>query len=1014
MKSGVLKYNPSLASDEAIRLQFVARRMTLNLILEALRETRQRKSNQHILITGPRGAGKTTMLRRIAVELRTAADLQNFFLPVPFPEEAYTVTTAGEFWLEAIQRLADERRDVALRETAQQLNKISDDRQLREQALSHLFDFARDNGVRLVLLVENLGMLLKQMDRQSAWELRHTLLNEPMVIMIGTSLRNIFSGSRQSEDAWFEMFSVYDLGPLDLADTSRLWSSITGADTAKDQLRPIEILTGGNPRLIRIFAEFNKTNSLKLLLNSLVELIDEHTEYFKTQLDTLPVSERKVFVGVLDAWKPVTTSEVAAFSRISSKQCSSLLNRLIARGAVVASDDPRRKRYQAAERLFNIYYLLRRGGHPSQRIRAAVRFMTVFYEKQDLVHSTLQIAKDACKLEPISRADHYLAYDEILRESEQDEQFEVVREILSHTPDEFLNLDDLPSSIRDHIRESLTRELRAVQNEETPPPSPLSIAYKLELKNRPAKEVEHAYHLAIEKDPNNGHILAHLGSFLGDFPDRLDESAALLQAAVAKSPNDGWAWLEYGRVLLELHRDEDAIEAAKKSIAISPKRDRGYHLLANILHDRESFREAEDVLVSALNVVDKPSRSRLLADLAELYHRHLDRFDDAKRYLEEALRLAPKRNEQIAAELGELVTDHFGGLEEAQPYFEIAENGLRERLKKEPNNAGAWFALSGVLSNFPDRVSEYEAAIRRAVELDPTMANYWNSLMDCLAVQQRFDEAVAVAQSALKSSPNAKSWRRLGWVYAQMRRDSDAIPALRKAIEIDPQYVEAMTELSRVLLRSETAENLREAKSLLERVVRISGASSDAWPRLIGLMAYDGDESSQIISATMNFVNSRHRKPEALIDAAEALITDGRSDLNELAESLVKEAVGGKFTSKAASYILAWIDLDKGDISNALSNSKKFMEHPIGSSIDLSRTIDLAIRAAEAGLASEFLAILRKSADRDSFEALELALLKTMGKEVSGPQELMQVANDIEQRIKKPNRIIHRGPDREV
>jgi len=50
-----------------------------------------------------------------------------------------------------------------------------------------------------------------------------------------------------------------------------------------------------------------------------------------------------------------------------------LLARLVARGAVELYEErPRRKLYQAAERLYNIYYLMRRRGQPADRVRAAV------------------------------------------------------------------------------------------------------------------------------------------------------------------------------------------------------------------------------------------------------------------------------------------------------------------------------------------------------------------------------------------------------------------------------------------------------------------------------------------------------------------------------------------------------------------------------------------------------------------------------------------------------------------
>src|ERR1041384_5338458 len=98
--------------------------------------------------------------------------------------------------------------------------------------------------------------------------------------------------------------------------------------------------------------------------------------YFKSLLDGLAPKERKVFSALLDAWDPVSARSLAEATRLSPSETSALLGRLVSRGAVVGDElSPRRKTYQAAERLFNIYYLMRRRGHPPNRVRAVVDLM---------------------------------------------------------------------------------------------------------------------------------------------------------------------------------------------------------------------------------------------------------------------------------------------------------------------------------------------------------------------------------------------------------------------------------------------------------------------------------------------------------------------------------------------------------------------------------------------------------------------------------------------------------------
>ena len=87
-------------------------------------------------------------------------------------------------------------------------------------------------------------------------------------------------------------------------------------------------------------------------MGDLLELIDEHTEYFKSHLDSLPHQERRIYLALADLWKPATTREIADRTRLSSSTCSAQLKRLIYRRVVTEDGGtPRRKQYYLVERL---------------------------------------------------------------------------------------------------------------------------------------------------------------------------------------------------------------------------------------------------------------------------------------------------------------------------------------------------------------------------------------------------------------------------------------------------------------------------------------------------------------------------------------------------------------------------------------------------------------------------------------------------------------------------------------
>ena len=101
------KYNPGFLTDEELMASFCVRTREFESMVEMLRECTG-SSNPHQIVIGPRGSGKTSLLLRVAAEVRQDPELSLGFFPVVFAEESYEVDTAGEFWLEALSRLADE------------------------------------------------------------------------------------------------------------------------------------------------------------------------------------------------------------------------------------------------------------------------------------------------------------------------------------------------------------------------------------------------------------------------------------------------------------------------------------------------------------------------------------------------------------------------------------------------------------------------------------------------------------------------------------------------------------------------------------------------------------------------------------------------------------------------------------------------------------------------------------------------------------------------------------------
>ena len=398
MALNIKKYNPGFLTDDELISSFCVRMGEFESIIETLGDTGA-SSNAHTVVIGPRGSGKTHLLLRITAEVRREEALAELF-PIVFAEESYEVATTGEFWLECLGLLAEqapaaERDDLRLSYHDLRSMPLEDDRALAERCLGSLLDFADRQGKRLLLIVENLNMLFAEMaDPYMGWRLRKALQTEPRIFLLGSATSR-FAEMDHPEHALYDLFRVVTLHPLDTGECEALWSTVSGQPAGTQPVRPLQVLTGGNPRLIAVIAGFETAYSFRELMDNLLDLVDEHTEYFKSHLDALPQQERRVYLALARLWKPATAREVAQLARVDVHKCSAQLNRLVDRGAVaIEGGTARRRQYYLTERMYNIYYLLRRPSGESQVVEALIRFMASYYAPADLVHIGIGMVRD--------------------------------------------------------------------------------------------------------------------------------------------------------------------------------------------------------------------------------------------------------------------------------------------------------------------------------------------------------------------------------------------------------------------------------------------------------------------------------------------------------------------------------------------------------------------------------------------------------------------------------------------
>ncbi|MBN8183121.1 tetratricopeptide repeat protein [Roseibium aggregatum] len=759
------KFNPAFQSDEEAIANFVVRQFQFEQIIDALLNARPPSSvAPRFLISAPRGAGKTTLCRRVVAEVRTRSDLEKLWQPVFLGEESYSVTTAGEFLLEVLFQLNDQAPEAHLQSGWELAKAAQGESELIERSLSVLRSFVSESSRRLLVVVENFHVILADQVQglpKPGEGVLELLQDDELFSVLATS---VAAANDDDHDFLPEDYSSVVLAPLSLNECRELWLALTKDDVPAERIRPIQILTGGSPRLIHILADFMKTRSLRDLMDNLNFLIDQNTEYFKSQLDALPAVERKVFAALLEIWDPASAKQVAEVARVNTNIASAMLARLTDRGSVIKEPGTGRSSiYFAAERLFNIYYLMRRRSHPSSRVKALVTFMVEFYSSEELVNTTASLAKEACDLDPSRRGDYHSTFDAILSKTSGS----VRDQILRSAPSEFI------LSFRQETREfrrsniSAERELKTNSNER--------LSEVIDRIESAADQGE----FFLARDLIKGAIaldetitelwmrLAFAETELGNLSGAIEAA----QKASKMSPDEPWTHTVLGLALRASGSKEGAITAYRAALAISPGHEPALIAAAEIAESR-----GDNTL--ALELYQNANAAGVLGDHSRVLYAEL---------------LSRMNKTEMAEELLRQAAGDFDSVLTREALIEYLHTHNRSDEAKQwledfTDNEARWEAYADLGRYLLTRVQNSLAArdaLRTAIEMGADEPFVFSMLAQSMiaASYSEGDVTAVILQMLAKFPDRATSWVRAGLLYEAMGDEAQAEAAYRSAIE---------------------------------------------------------------------------------------------------------------------------------------------------------------------------------------------------------------------------------------
>lgn len=246
---------------------------------------------------------------------------------------------------------------------------------------------------------------------------------------------------------------------------------------------------------------------------------------------------------------------------------------------------------------------------------------------------------------------------------------------------------------------------------------------------------------------------------------------------------------------------------------------------------------------------------------------------------------------------------------------------LRRAVELDPLQAGYWNDLS-IAQNRLGRPADSEASARRAIALSPASAAAWLNLANALFAQQRWPEAAEAFQTSLQSdATNPAAWNNFAATLQKLNRLAEAQEAYERSLAIAPGHLGGLANYACLLaLRGERERALSLLRGAFESTPRIFDSHmllGFAFQRLSDL------ESAEAAYRQAWEMQPRHRDARYNL----ALVLQQRWSLAE-AESLIRSVV-----EEDPHFADAWA---------LLSNIQQLLYQMTGSSASMRQAVALA------------------------------------------------------------------------
>jgi tetratricopeptide (TPR) repeat protein len=934
-------FSPWLADSEQLARTLVGHHDIVRDFLGRLAAVERGGAANHVLLVGPRGIGKTHVLclieRYVSGRLQIPQDWtgpSKAWVSAFFTEEEYAgQDSLANFLLNLLAKLREALPPEQLWSLPENLHREADHAVI-DCCFERLERFHTERNKRVLLVVDNLKKVFQQWPEDERARLRSFLSRNNFLLILG-SAPSVFGEVMDQRAAFHDFFEVRILSELSneqmldllsrrFAEDGRQAEFETRREELSKKIPAIEVLTGGNPRLVLFLYQIATRSAFLDIEVALRNLLEEVREYFVRRFDELPDQARKVLDTIAQMPGPATPTEIAEAARLRVAIVNAQLKRLKEGHYVQPIKLQRRKatRYDITERLFRIWRQTATVAG-RQRFRFLADFLKLYFTPEEIRAL-------------YSHHDQYLRTalnaprDEIIRHVGELYYFQAASEgdirygAFSSRVESLMKIGEwrwaeeeaqcfAAESLKQHDKLGATAAYKAqagVHLHAGRCPEALEDINKLIELGAPEDAASVAEQF-LKANPDSAEGQIYFGACLVNLGDSARALDAFRKAAEVGKPTAPLRNLE-AAALCNLGRWEEALRCAEEAVVLDPAQASGWQLLGLSANNLGHYERALEAFRKAVQM-EEPTAELWTNQAIAL--NHLERWEEALHCAERAVALdinGASAWEQLGA-----AAFHLGRYQQALEAVRkvaglrgpsaglwtnqaIALNNLarwqealqcaEQAVALDPSFAAGWEHLGIAAGNLSHHERALEAC-RKAGEVGQPTADLWTNQAIALNKLERWDEALQCAGRAVALDASfGGGWEQLGVAAYNMGRYERALGAFGKAAEVGQPTAALWTNQAIMLNKLRRWE---EARQCAEQAVALDPNCADAWEQLgaaVGSLGQDqralealrkaaevGQPTADLWTCQAIALNKLRRWEEALHCAEQAVALDANN-----------------------------------------------------------------------------------------------------------------------------------------